>query len=105
MPTAPYTCALCDAPASIVDGAVVRSCAHADSAVIAHMDAVAYGESHTEGIPDGAPASILARMWQKIFGGQGPLSCVVCGAPAVIKNGRTLRACAHVEAGVTHGRV
>lgn len=104
MPSAPYTCAICEAPASIVGEAIVRSCAHHEASVLAHMDAVAYGEGHASDFAE-TPPNILARLWQKIFKGQAPLACSVCGAPAVIKDGRTLRACAHTEAEVTRGGV
>lgn len=99
----PYTCASCGLPASVVDGVVVRSCDH-DVAVVAHMDAVAYGEGHTSDEPRGV-GHILTALWKRIFKSEPPLACEMCGAPAAIKDGRTLRACAHVQAGVTRGRV
>jgi len=36
-------CSICEALAEVIDGSVVRSCAHSDAPVIADMEAVAYG--------------------------------------------------------------
>ena len=100
----PYTCATCGTPVAVFDGSISRTCGHRDAAVVAHMDAVAYGEGHAKDEPQGA-GHILATLWRRIFKSTPPLACSMCGAPAVVKDGRTLRACAHVHAGVTRGGV
>lgn len=38
-----YYCAICEKPAAVVDGLVVRACAHSDGAVIAPRTSVLYG--------------------------------------------------------------
>lgn len=96
-----YTCATCRASVSVVDGLITRTCAHSESAVLADMEATAYGEGHTDATE--GPLAWLRSIWRAVFGGDHPLACATCGAPAVRKNGTVLRACGHIEAGTVGG--
>lgn len=49
-----YTCSVCQRPVTVVDAETppVRECEHTDAAIIAHCDAICYGESEISDGPE-----------------------------------------------------
>jgi hypothetical protein len=56
-----YYCAACQMPASVKDGAVVRTCNHTKAPVVAPRTATLYGEGGTS-IPGAPMAGWLAAL-------------------------------------------
>lgn len=50
-----YRCEVCNVPAVLLDGAIIRPCEHQDAPVIADMTARVYGEGGCSDQPEDKP--------------------------------------------------